>query len=270
MLKLLIACLLLPQVWINGQKVEDLAKSQAVRIVATSYNSKNEPSNQYGIGLVFNGEYLATCYHLIVPEDTLYKFSHVFMIHNERYEKGIFYYDSILLIRDFKPSKRQYDFSKHIYSVENPKTDFIVFKLAKKINPVKQYFANSNPSRLDTVYAFGNVKKDKTIYSKFQPGIFFFKYTKDNTDTALFFASIVKYTHGFSGSPLFNSKGQIMGMVQYSMENIPDDIFFNICKSNNVPDYDYNKMKNHFKNGLKLQFSIDINFLKEKYLKGYL
>ena len=53
------------------------------------------------------------------------------------------------------------------------------------------------------------------------------------------------------------------------MKILSNELSCCVCGSRRQSRF-YKKIENYFKAGYKLQFAIDINFLKEKYLKGYL
>jgi hypothetical protein len=256
-----------------GQDQNDIlriAQSQTVRIVSTSFNSEHKKYREFGKGIVLKGKYVATCFHLISPEDTSYKLFTVYLIYNEKYNEGNFTYDSILLKKDFKAKKGQYDFSKHIFRKEDRSTDFVVLKLSKKLAPIKYNYYTREPNFLDKTYSLGNVRQGNLINPAFQQGLFMFNYTSNLDSQAIFFACAVPFTNGFSGTPLYSSNGEVLGIVQYSIEYFRSDFMNYLITTGQITDHIYKTIETAFLQGYKLQFAIDFNFLKIKYLKGYL
>ena len=253
-----------------GYEIAMHCQSQTVRLVATSFNRSHEKSRDFGMGFVLNGKYLATCYHLISPEDTSFKFSNIYLTYNEHFVHGKFFYDSMFLISKFKVKKNQYDFCKHRYNRNDFTTDFVILKLPKGLPTVKHIFYSNPPKFLDTVYSIGNHITGRFVNPTIKAGLFIFNYTMSDKLNPIYFAFATDYTFGFSGSPLFNSKGEICGMIQYSIENTPTKILEKLLSDGKITPMIYNGVKQSYSQGEKLQFAIDIKYIKERYLKGYL
>jgi hypothetical protein len=254
----------------NMDSVRKIAQTQNVRIVAVSYNKEHKKLTDVGYGIVLNGKYLATCYHLVSPEDTSYKLHHVFLTYNGRYEHDLYKYDSIALIKDFKTKRNQYNFSKHVYDPLDRSTDFVVLKLANKYKMVKYSFVSDTIKSLQSVYSFGNINVNNVIMSGFQDGIFLLKYFEYSNKSTFYYCYLSTHTNGFSGTSLYNKKGDIIGMVQFNMPLLPMSLLNQWRFKHVISTKQYYQIIDYYKRGITLQFAIDYNFLIRKYLNGYL
>lgn len=245
------------------------APSQSVRILVTFVNDKGESTVELGRGFILRGEYCVTCYHLLVPKDS-YKLVNVKMVYNEREKDGKHVYDEMILKKDFEPNKEQYDFSKHVYTLGDYKTDVIVLKLPEKMPEEKHTFSKIPPKILDQFVSIGNKPIGNVVHQITQTSSYVLTYYQVGEQTPEFFGTLLTSTHGSSGGPLFNMHGEILGMVQFSMEDCPSAAALGIVSRNNISSYGIQLITDHYIQGEKLQFSIDINYLIEHYLRGYL
>lgn len=249
----------------------NMAESHTARIVVNFIGQNGVESYQeFGKGIVLKGKYFATCYHLVVPRNGNYKLGDIYLIHNERVSNGKILGDSILLIKDFDPTKEQYDFRNHVFNRNERKTDFIILKLSKPIKEINHKFSNSYPNVRDTLYCLGNVLKGNILYQSFQTPNLLFYYTEDSTMPFLFMSYFIQYTNGYSGTPLFNYNREILGMVQFSIEDYHEQEMFDLLLRDKIDLTTYKLIKQKYSEGYKLQFAIDFNYIKNKYLKGYL
>jgi hypothetical protein len=252
------------------ESINEIMQRQTVRTITHFSSTGKDDMLEFGMGVILKGEYLTTCYHLIIPKKAGFKFSKMAIVYNERTINGRFMFDSITLIKDFKPTANQYDFSKHIFRREDRSTDVIVLKLPKPFNIVNYSFSPEQPKYLDTVYSFGNVIKDKIYRTDIQLSQIIIKYSEKNDKSPIYYGYKAKYTHGFSGTPLYNSKGEILAMVQYSIDDNPKAYFKNLQTKGIVSKELVNEILATYKNGQWIQFAIDYTYLKTKYLRGYL
>jgi len=231
----------------------------------------NKKRWEMGNGIILNGKYFATCYHIIAPKPNE-KLMYIEAIYNEKKinNSNKISYDSVFLTPNFKATKNQYDFSKHIYDSTNYETDFVVLKLIKPIKKTNYSFATINPSYGENLYCNGNSIKNGLVMNACQNVIFSLRYKQLESQKATFLGCIVTYTDGFSGSFIFNNNGEILGMIQFCMRTVPIDFIKEEYNRHKMSADLANKIVLAYQQGLFLQYSIDINFLINTYLKGYL
>lgn len=247
----------------------DYIRPRVVRVLI-EFNDVVKQSNrtEYGRGFIINGEYLATCYHLTHP-GTNEKLVSVSVIYNEHETLAGVTYDQVKAFVDFKVNNGQYDFSNHKYDPANYETDFRILKLEHTIPNTVHVYSYDKLSYSSTVYCMGNVLKDNVMMNACQSSIYSFNQKQNPKQEADFLGCFSTFTRGCSGSPLYNSKNEIIGMVQFSWPYRPDDFMNQQSASGQMSKELYNKIVAAYNQGVNLQFSINIEFVISKYLKGY-
>jgi thiol-disulfide isomerase/thioredoxin len=96
---------------------------------------------------------------------------------------------------------------------QDPEKDYIVFKLkSNKSQPFeKAKLANEIPRVASEVFAIGNPEGLTKSFSRGEISAYRLNYTYLQTTTAI--------THGSSGGPLFNSKGEVVGITSGTFNN---------------------------------------------------
>lgn len=239
------------------------ANDLSYRIVVRYKNDKKLDSIEVGMGIILRGEYFLTCYHLIMPKPNNFKVVAIKLFYNERMEKGQYRCDSMDLIKNFTLKDGQYDFSKHVYN--SMQTDVVVLKLAHSLTAIPFKIGNT-PNYLDTVISVGNTFSANNIERIKQFSLFIARAkfpTGTNPDCLLFLSN---YTKGFSGTPIIDKFGDVIGMEEGSYEDYPAS--FDVLLAN-YPDV-RQRIKSEYAKGAKLSIGIDFNLILKTYLKGYL
>ena len=243
--------------------------SNTVLIQAHFINDNSKERTEMGAGIIINGNYLSTCYHVINPKPNE-RLKNIFYTYNIRVEKNTYVCDTGFLTTKFKAKKHQYDFSKHIYDSTNYETDFVILKLLKPIKKQQIVFANTLPKYSERLYCRGSTMKNNRLFDACQSVIFGFNYQQSQNQTAYFLGCMGPFTFGFSGGALYNSKGEIIGFIQFSFITSPYD-YIKYQYENHLMSKDLaNTIINGYQQGYFLQFSINAEYVVEKYLKGYL
>lgn len=251
-------------------EVSKLSQTQSMIIVSRfKHKITGAPLIELGMGIVINGKYFATCNHLVNKEQVGYKLISCYMIHNERFIDGIYKYDSIKLLRDFRPTENQYNFSTHAYNEQDRKTDFVVLKLEKKLKPLNHTFSNIAPKFQDTVWVRGNFESNNIFYTRVDSSRILMNYTQSNDSIPIFYGYMNASTGGFSGSPVYNSKAEIIGMVQFSFDSINVELAKQV-QNGTMSQELFRSIVEWYNEGYRLQFAIDYQYLLNTYLSGYL
>lgn len=221
-------------------------------------------------GIILNGTYFLTCYHdLFFPNCTVKSRSIIF---NYKDVKGTLTYDTATVLAYFEPKSNQYDFSKHEYDEKDHGTDIYILKLTKEVAVKKYEFANEDTNQNDTVYSCGSEynKQSKLINLKYAANNIVFRYIEKVNSPYYFIVSLGNIKVGFSGAPLYNSKGQILGINLFGWDNKPSEMIEEFKKNNIINEDSYNRINKGYANGQNLSAALDINYLIKKYLTGYL
>jgi hypothetical protein len=270
-------CLVLTTNICNAQdslSVSKIARTQSYRFRVT-FQSKDghKAATQFGYGIILKGKYLATCYHAILSSnnDTL---KDIYLFFNERHSNNKYVYDSVGVDLKYKAQKGQYDFSKHRYDPNDYTTDFVVLKLSKKIPGVNYKFNTTGISFDDSTFAVGNERTiiGNTVFlnASFVASPFFCLCKHGPHPTAQFLYCLGDPAQGFSGTPLFNKKGEVLGVIQFGYDELSIPLLDSLREEGCI-SYDlYDRVINSYKNGHHIFAAIDITFLKDTYLKGYL
>lgn len=251
----------------------DFVKAKSVTVICKVQLTNEDHSKLYsssGCGFILNSKYLVTCYHIYKerPDMILKRFT---VIYNIRYFKNKLVYDSVDVDLNYKYSKNQYDFSKHIYNHNDESTDVIVLKLKNTISMPKENLSKKIPKLSETLYSFG-FSRTKNMFSvnydsSASSVLYIFKPKSNNAD---YIASLGTHHEGFSGSPVLNFNGQIIGMTQTGIQQFPDMALIEIFKKKGLSSTLYNKIEIGYSNGLRIGNSITMKYLIDKYLKGFI
>lgn len=164
----------------------------------------------------------------------------------------------------YQYTKAEYDFSNHLYNPNDNSTDIVVLKLSKKIIAPKVKFATKKIVPQDQLFSIGIVQNLNGHFSrKHTLSTYLFSIQNTTTPECNFFALGGDIHVGFSGSPVYNSKGEIVGMIQSGWNN-ERDIPYMIRFSENI-----NKVLPFYRMNQRVGLAIDCDYLIQKYLKGF-
>ena len=195
------------------------AQYRTVVIVVRSSNGKDTIQN-IGCGFILKNEYLATCYHVYKnnPSYTPIQVKVYYNINSKHKPTNlIFLADSVFATLDYKPKRGQYNFKRHIYNGDMA-SDFIILRLLKKVKAVQANFDLGNiligQDLLSTGLTVDRKGIDNIEYAKFwsSSGTVYSLDSLKGGNINIKTYGFVK--HGYSGSPVFNKNGMIVGMVQ--------------------------------------------------------
>ena len=237
-------------------------------------------------GFILKNSYVATCYHLLIMDSTL-SLLDIKVLYNIREKPMVvikvgtasiyrdplefFIYDSVYATLDYKPNKRQYNFKRHVYNESDPASDFIILKLHKKVKCMEPVFDTSKVLINDRLTATGysRTKSFRTTFSSSIETVFYVDSSRSG-----YFMIITEgiARHGYSGSPLFNTKGYIVGMLLMGMKR--DKLPENLKQMFDAGLINADKYKRMVKlmedNPLySIAQSINIGYLLKRYMKGY-
>ena len=256
----------LPIVCMAQNKDDVLTKAYSqtytCKVAFPATKDSGEPHG-WGRGMVLQGQYFATCYHLLKYHGIFAK--SLYVIYNSRIENGKQVYDSVFADLAYKYQKTQYDFSKHKYDSTDLTTDFIVLKLRHRI-PISRYNYTFNNNALDPgqrLCCYGQIGRNDGIHT--QPFVLqFLFYFRPKECNLIGFVG--RTDEGSSGSPIYDLRGDIVGVVQAGFEEFP--IAFSGFKGATRPTIDL--LKSAYEQGFRLGLASPTKCLKERYLKGFL
>jgi hypothetical protein len=253
------------QIKILEQALSNIAicKTEFLRLDSTTFTVAT-------CGIILKGTYFLTCYHDIFFPNCTVKNRQI--VHNYKDINGKLTYDTSTVLEYFKPLPNQYDFSKHIFDEKDHSTDIYILKLTKTVNVMKYEFANGYTNQNDTIYSCGAQydKQSNLINLKYSISNIVFNYIERVNAPNSFVVSIGNIQSGFSGAPIYNSKGQILGISLFGWDVKPAEMIEDFRKRNIFSEDSYNRIIDGYAKGLNLSAAIDINYLIEKYLTGYL
>ncbi|MFD2521967.1 hypothetical protein [Emticicia soli] len=270
-----IICLLLGfsllSLTVSAQEVSAYMLKNLIRVKAMLVDDKGKEYTIYGGGFIVDGKYLATTYSLFKPTGFTKKPKRMVVYYNYRVDdKQNLKNDSVDIDLLYKYIGKQYDFSKHVYQADKLETDFIVLKL-KKVIPVKllPLSAKTSPPKYSNmpILAFDNsqgvLRNDTLIHLFLQ----FQDKVQDTYQLVMFGPS----KPGFSGSPIFNERGEIMSIIQFGLSEINEGYIEALKKAGWLTDEDIQAIRKAYasQNPRNFIFSTNINYLMEKYVKGF-
>lgn len=234
-------------------------------------DDKGKEYTIYGGGFIVDGKYLATTYSLFKPTGFTKKPKRMVVYYNYRVDdKQNLKNDSVDIDLLYKYIGKQYDFSKHVYKADKLETDFIVLKL-KKVIPVKllPLSTKTSPPKYSNmpILAFDNsqgvLRNDTLIHLFLQ----FQDKVQDTYQLVMFGPS----KPGFSGSPIFNERGEVMSIIQFGLSEINEGYIEALKNAGWLTDEDIQAIRKAYasQNPRNFIFSTNINYLMEKYVKGF-
>jgi hypothetical protein len=253
------------------QEIVDLAASNLAVCRNEFKMPKGDTVTTITAGLIINGKYFVTCYHeSFVPGGKLIDRMVFFNIAKTKEKK-----DSVLVDIHYKPTKNQYDFQKHKYDSTDHCTDILVYKLKRQVRIKKYVFANNYFNEGDSVYAVGMqmIKNQKSADPAFSISRITYKTIEKEDWECYHITYIGRIYHGFSGAALYNKKGEIIGLNLFGSDNLNDELkrdIISFYESKYITSDTYNRIIEGYKKGLVLFSAIDIQYVLNHYLKGYL
>ncbi|MES2331933.1 MAG: trypsin-like peptidase domain-containing protein [Bacteroidota bacterium] len=174
------------------------------------YFTENDSSKvQYSGGFFLNSQYFVTCRHSLYRHGDFNdktKIDSIIVYYNFREIQGDekYSYSKIKVDIHYKYQNGQYSFTKNKWDGDQI-SDFIVLKLEKNTNISKPKFDYTAPKEKDNIYSVGFIDVNGLREIDAQS---FFLYADDNA-----YFMLGKMDVGFSGSPIYNDKGYIIGIV---------------------------------------------------------
>ncbi len=248
----------------NDKKIFEVAQKKFAAITINYETSDGKLTHSLGSGFLINKDYVATCYHVYKGEPTL-KILNASIQCNIKNESGNYSYETIEIDTEYKATGNQYDFKKHIYNKEDFTTDFIILKLKKPATFHEIEFAESKINIGDPIYAVGFVKGLVSTRDKI---LSWFKENKNSKE--FYLMSIGFMQHGYSGSAVFNSEGKVVGMCQRGVDTLPLKEYKKDFEGGLIGKDVYDEIINGHKAGKTIGYSININYLRNKYMSGYI
>lgn len=248
----------------NDKKIIDIAQNKFTAITINYETTNGKLTHSLGSGFLISKDYVATCYHVYKGDPTL-KILNASIQCNIRDDSGNYSYETIEIDTEYKATGNQYDFKKHIYNPEDFSTDFIILKLKKPATFHKIEFAESKINIGDPIYAVGFVKglvstKDKIL-----------SWFKENQNSKEFYLmSIGIMQHGYSGSAVYNSEGKVVGMCQRGVDKLPLEEYKKDFERGLIRNDVYDEIINGHKAGKTIGYSINIYYLRNIYMSGYI
>ena len=168
-----------------------------------------------GCGFIINGNYIATCYHLYKsdPSDEPMQMKVLYNITQD----SVYHYDSVMVDLNYEYTSNQYNFKKHEFLTNDPRTDFIILKLVSPVVSAPPEIDTAAVNSGDVTYTSGYSLLHYTGTAKydFAASALHVRYILDMDNMG---GKLIGATgtgrEGFSGSPLFNTAGRIVGIIQ--------------------------------------------------------
>lgn len=237
----------------NIDFAKDASISQTVMLEMTYKTPNKQIRYSKGCGFLISGKYLVTAYHLFKPNDTLTPVKMIghFLLTNNSVEVNL----------KTKYSKSQYNFNNHKLSETKRSTDVIVLGLKSTVKNYQTRFDTTNFFP-DTTVLTGITVRDNTIFPHLEVAQIL--YTILDSTKATLYGILGKIGHGFSGSPVYNTKGNIIGMIVSGADNFSDI-------PATLPIDLYNRIRNYYltTNDMRVGYFLPIKEIYSRYLKGF-
>jgi hypothetical protein len=256
---------------LSAQEVSSFLLKKLIRVKSVVVDDKGKQYTIYGGGFMVNGKYLATTYSVYRPTGFSKKPKRMVVYYNYTVdEKHNLKHDSVDIDLLYKYVGKQYDFSKHVFQEGKLETDFIVLKL-KRVVPVKASNFNEETNLPKyaqmPIVAFDNIegrlRNDTLIYLLPQ----FYNNVKDSYQLVMFGPSKV----GFAGSPIYNNKGEIIGVLQFGLAEINETYITALNKAGWLTDEDILGIRRGYASlePSNFVFATNIKYFLDKYLVGF-
>lgn len=264
--------LLLILIALRGISQEKLTENEITKkaisnlaVCVINFSKKNKfKSRTYGCGIIISGKYFATCYHLLIDKGA--QISSVYIKYNFILSQNqLLSHDSVFVDLNYKYLPNQYDYRNHVYDSSKRETDFVVLKLKESIPYSNLEFSNTLSFIKDTLYTLG-IGWSSSIDLIFTRLQFPYNY-KNNMESDYDFLTFLGFVkEGFSGAPVYNRSGQIVGIVQSGWNTIEE---FNeeFHYSGQYPIYPY--IIEGYKKGERLGEALKSDYFIKNYLCGY-
>jgi hypothetical protein len=256
---------------LSAQEVSSFLLKKLIRVKSVLVDEKGKEYTIFGGGFTIDGKYLATTYTTYRPTGFKKIPKRMVVYYNYRVDaKQMLKSDSVDIDLLYKYTGNQYDFSKHVFQDGKLETDFIVLKL-KRLIPVKTSVFNIDSNlpkytRLPFI-AFDNVsgalRSDTLIYLFPQ----YFNNAKEMYQVVSFGPSKV----GFSGSPIYNTRGEIVSIVQFGLGEINENYMKELNKAGWLTDEDIVGIRRSYAamDPNNFVFGTNIKYFLDKYLVGF-
>lgn len=222
-------------------------------------------------GFILSGKYFVTVSHYqSFPQSRVVSKCIFYNPHSDNFGNEV--YDSVFVDLNYKSKKGQYDFSKHKFDSTNHCTDIYVYGLSKNINMPPLKFSQRSISLNDTLYSYGTYFNTtyRVVVRKYSISNFVFVHQEMPNQECSFIAFLGETKYGFSGSPIYNQRGEVMGIIQYGWDIMPKEYIDTLFFSDKINADTYRKIVFGYEKGLNLCTAMDIKYAIRKYLKGYL
>lgn len=256
---------------LSAQEVSSFLLKKLIRVKSVIVDDKGKQYTIYGGGFMINGKYLATTYSIFRPAGFSKKPKRMVVYYNYTVdEKHNLKHDSVDIDLLYKYVGKQYDFSKHKFQEDKLETDFIVLKLKKQIPTKANSFnteANLPKYTLMPTMAFDNVggslRNDTLIFLFPQ----FYNNVKESYQLVMFGSSKI----GFSGSPIYNMRGEIIGIVQFGLAEINEPYVAELKKAGWLTEDDIVGIRRGYTSfdPQNFVFGTNIKYFLDKYLVGF-
>jgi hypothetical protein len=222
-----------------------------------------------GSGFLLDSEHFATCYHVFYGAPNL-KIKKMYVLFNTKNVNGKMQYDSVLVDLDKITKEVNSKSPIYKYNPNDRTTDYIVLKLKTKIMSPGIKFSKNLPKTNDTLYSIGVISSNGRFIKKQGNSKVLFTFKSKSIPNCNIVASMGEFDQGFSGSPVFNSKGELVSMIQSGYDSLPSlseiqTLANTSFKNSNL----YEVLSEGYQNGLRLGLSIRVDSLKIPYLKRH-
>ena len=225
--------------------------TSTLQIVTLKPNGTNAYKDIFGT--VIKNKYFLTCFHTLSNDDGM-KYVKMRLLYNRKGSKSdsLSFYENE---RDFKQI-----LNNPVYKKNDHSTDYIFIPINKRLKSKNPDFDTSSIAKNDSLYAMG------PFMGSIIPSIFEVLYEdREFENKGVEFIVIFGLSEpGFSGSPVFNSKGKIVGMIQFGIENNFQDYFLKKLKAGKITRKKYDDIIKGYKIGMRANYVIKSKYLLDQ------
>jgi len=253
-----------------SREIAQLSKAQTFEIKVEVRKRNGELRSRYGTGMIFNKEYLFTCRH-IVAEDYFSKLECVKVYYNRTTTNNESARDSVFVDLNYKKTKTQNLIKNKLES----NTEFTILKLKTDL-PLVKYEIPLLPDVKDgsMLYAYGMkgifLPGKEIISSMFVASKVLHMVRGIDGDRPQTIAALGGVSHGFSGSPLYNAKGHVVGIIYGGADFLKDEVLKKMVKMGEISQQQYQEILVAYKNNQRIFFSSEASCLYENYIAKYI